>query len=116
MNAFAYAERWGHEEVVILRDAPSGLHAIVALRDTTLGPAIGGTRMREYASEEDALLDALRLARAMTYKSAMAGLGGRFHTGTDMGLDGSDIAVMARVADGIVEKRLAAARAAREET
>ena len=129
MNALAYAERWGHEEIVILRDAPSGLHAIVALHDTTLGPAIGGTRMREYPSEEEALLDALRLARAMTYKSAMAGmaygggkavivgdparqktprlltayaravdrLGGRFHTGTDMGLDGRDIAVMARV-------------------
>lgn len=129
MNAFAYAERWGHEEIVIVRDPASGLHAILALHDTTLGPAIGGTRMREYPSEEDALLDALRLARAMTYKSAMAGmaygggkavivgdparqktprlltayaraverLGGRFHTGTDMGLDGRDIAVMARV-------------------
>ena len=129
MNAFAYAERWGHEEIVIVRDAAAGLHAVIALHDTTLGPAIGGTRMREYRSDEDALLDALRLARAMTYKSAMAGmaygggkavilgdparhknprlltafaraverLGGRFHTGTDMGLDGSDIAVMARV-------------------
>jgi leucine dehydrogenase len=129
MKALAYAERWGHEEVVILRDAPSGLHAVIALHDTTLGPAIGGTRMRSYPSTEDALLDALRLAKAMTYKSAMAGmaygggkavivgdparlktpalltayahaverLGGRFHTGTDMGLDGSDVEVMARV-------------------
>jgi leucine dehydrogenase len=129
LKAFEYAERWGHEEVVMVRDVASGLRAIIALHDTTLGPAIGGTRMRLYPSEEDALLDALRLARAMTYKCAMAGmaygggkavivadparhktpalliayarvverLGGRFHTGTDMGLDGSDIAVMARV-------------------
>ena len=66
MSAFAYAERWGHEEIVLLRDARSGLRAIIALHDTTLGPAIGGTRMRTYASEDDALLDALRLARAMT--------------------------------------------------
>jgi leucine dehydrogenase len=129
VKAFAYAERWGHEEVILRRDAGAGLRAIIALHDTTLGPAIGGTRMRTYASEDDALLDALRLARAMTYKSAMAGmrygggkavivgdpardktealliayaraverLGGRFHTGTDMGLDERDIKVMSRV-------------------
>jgi leucine dehydrogenase len=129
VKAFEYAERWGHEEIVILRDARSGLRAIIAMHDTTLGPAIGGTRMRLYPSEDDALLDALRLARAMTYKSAMAGmrygggkavimgdpardktearltayaraverLGGRFHTGTDMGLDERDIVVMSRV-------------------
>jgi len=129
VKAFAYAERWGHEEVVLLRDARSGLRAIIAMHDTTLGPAIGGTRMRAYPSEDDSLLDALRLAKAMTYKSAMAGmrygggkaviigdpardktdalltayaraverLGGRFHTGTDMGLDERDIKVMSRV-------------------
>ncbi|PYQ46227.1 MAG: hypothetical protein DMF77_01680 [Acidobacteria bacterium] len=72
MKAFAYAERWGHEEIVLVRDVRSGLRAIIALHDTTLGPAIGGTRMRVYPSEDDALLDALRLARAMTYKCAMA--------------------------------------------
>jgi len=129
VKAFAYAERWGHEEVVLLRDARSGLRAIIAMHDTTLGPAIGGTRMRAYPSPDDALLDALRLAKAMTYKSAMAGmrygggkaviigdpardktealltayaraverLDGRFHTGTDMGLDERDILVMSRV-------------------
>ena len=74
MKSFAYAERWGHEEVILLRDAGAGLRAIIAMHDTTLGPAIGGTRMRTYASEDDALLDALRLAKAMTYKSAMAGM------------------------------------------
>ena len=47
VKAFAYAERWGHEEIVIVRDAASGLRAIIALHDTTLGPAIGGTRMRD---------------------------------------------------------------------
>lgn len=129
MKAFEYAERWGHEEIVMLRDRASGLRAIIAIHDTTLGPAIGGTRMRVYPAEEDALLDALRLARAMTCKSAMAGmaygggkavivgdpardktaalltayaraverLNGRFHTGTDMGLDARDVAIMGRV-------------------
>ncbi len=72
MKAFAYAERWGHEEIVLVRDARSGLRAIIAMHDTTFGPAIGGTRMRVYPSEDDALLDALRLAKAMTYKCAMA--------------------------------------------
>ena len=74
MKALEYAAQHGHEEVVLVRDAASGLRAFIALHDRTLGPAIGGTRMREYVAEEDALLDALRLARAMTYKCAMAGM------------------------------------------
>jgi leucine dehydrogenase len=62
----------GHEQVTFFNDRGSGLRAIVAIHDTTLGPAIGGCRMWPYASEEEALGDVLRLARGMTYKAAMA--------------------------------------------
>jgi valine dehydrogenase (NAD+) len=63
-----------HEQVVFCSDPASGLRAIVAIHSTALGPALGGTRFRPYASEDDALLDVLRLSRAMTYKNACAGL------------------------------------------
>ncbi len=63
-----------HEQVVFCQDKATGLKAIIAIHDTTLGPAVGGTRMWAYASEADALTDALRLSRGMTYKSALAGL------------------------------------------
>ncbi len=68
----------GYERVVRGIDPASGLHAIVAVHDTTLGPALGGLRMWPYASEEEALFDVKRLARGMTFKSAVAktGLGG----------------------------------------
>ena len=68
----------GYEKVARCRDQQTGLHAIVAIHDTTLGPALGGMRMLPYASEDEALEDVLRLARGMTYKSAVAdtGLGG----------------------------------------
>ena len=72
MTALDFAEAWGHVEVHLVRDAASGLRAVIAVHDTTLGPALGGTRMRMYPAYDDAVLDALRLARAMTYKSAMA--------------------------------------------
>jgi leucine dehydrogenase len=64
--------------VVRCRDEASGLHALIAVHDTTLGPALGGMRMLPYAGEDEALFDVLRLARGMTYKSAVAetGLGG----------------------------------------
>src|SRR6266567_4971452 len=62
------------EEVVFFHDAPSGLSGIVAIHSTALGPALGGTRLYPYASEEDALRDVLRLARGMTFKAAAAGL------------------------------------------
>lgn len=62
------------EKVLFLRDGPSGLRAIVAIHDTTLGPALGGVRMRPYATEEEALTDVLRLARGMTYKASIAGV------------------------------------------
>jgi leucine dehydrogenase len=64
----------GHEEVVLWRDRTTGLRAVVAIHDTTLGPALGGTRMYPYSSEREALEDVLRLSRAMTYKNAAAGL------------------------------------------
>lgn len=64
----------GYEQIVFCHDRASGLRAIIAIHDTTLGPALGGIRMRPYPSEPDALADALRLARAMTYKSSLAGL------------------------------------------
>ena len=63
-----------HEEVVRVEDPTSGLHAIIAIHSTRLGPAAGGLRMRPYASEDDALEDVLRLSRGMTYKNAAAGL------------------------------------------
>ena len=68
----------GYENVVVCQDPESGLHAIIAIHDTTLGPALGGLRMWSYASEEEALRDVLRLSKGMTYKSACAdtGLGG----------------------------------------
>src|SRR5690349_14445315 len=64
----------GHEQVVFCQDAPTGLRAIIAIHSTTLGPALGGTRFYPYQSEAQALADALNLSRAMTYKSALAGL------------------------------------------
>src|SRR5690606_12787228 len=63
-----------HEEVLFCNDSTTGLRAIIALHDTTLGPALGGTRMWPYATEADALEDVLRLSRGMTYKSSLAGL------------------------------------------
>ena len=68
----------GYEKVVRCRDQQSGLHALIAVHDTTLGPSLGGMRMWPYASEDEALFDVLRLSKGMTYKSAVAetGLGG----------------------------------------
>ncbi|HVA73010.1 MAG TPA: Glu/Leu/Phe/Val dehydrogenase dimerization domain-containing protein [Acidimicrobiales bacterium] len=63
-----------YEEVVHCHDAVSGLRAIVAIHSTALGPALGGTRFYPYGSGDDALVDVLRLAKGMTYKSALAGL------------------------------------------
>ena len=63
-----------HEQVTYFSDAETGLRAIVAIHDTTLGPALGGTRIYDYETEADALDDALRLSQAMTYKAAAADL------------------------------------------
>jgi leucine dehydrogenase len=67
-------EKHDHEEVLFCFDRPTGLRAIIAIHNTTLGPALGGTRMWPYASEGEALHDVLRLSRGMTYKSSLAGL------------------------------------------
>ena len=67
-------EKYDYEQLVICQDKDSGLKAIIAIHDTTLGPALGGCRMWTYASEDEAIEDALRLARGMTYKNAAAGL------------------------------------------
>ncbi|HLT23212.1 MAG TPA: Glu/Leu/Phe/Val dehydrogenase dimerization domain-containing protein [Bacteriovoracaceae bacterium] len=64
----------GHEEVVFVQDKNSGLKAIIGIHDTTLGPALGGTRLWPYEKEEDALIDVLRLSRGMTYKNSISGL------------------------------------------
>jgi leucine dehydrogenase len=74
MDVFASPAFDNHEQVVFFFDRRSGLKAIVALHDTTLGPAIGGCRMWPYPSEAAALTDVLRLAKGMTYKAVMANL------------------------------------------
>ncbi len=74
MTIFEAAEFADHEEVAFLRDRESGLFAIVAIHDSTLGPAVGGCRMWPYASEACAVHDVLRLSLGMSLKNAMAGL------------------------------------------
>lgn len=74
MKIFEYMQKYDYEQLVFCQDETSGLKAIIAIHDTTLGPALGGCRMWTYASEDDAVEDALRLARGMTYKAAAAGL------------------------------------------
>jgi leucine dehydrogenase len=74
MATFEKMYSMGHEEVIYISDASCGLKAIIAIHDTTLGPALGGTRMWPYKSEADALEDVLRLSKGMTYKAAISGL------------------------------------------
>ncbi len=74
MEVFKALEQAEHEQVSFAFDEVAGLRAIVAIHSTVLGPAIGGTTMRVYENEEDALEDALRLSFSMTYKAAAAGL------------------------------------------
>jgi leucine dehydrogenase len=74
MSIFARMEEMDHEQIVFFSDPGSRLRAIVAIHDTTLGPALGGCRFWPYKNEEEALVDVLRLSRAMTYKAAAAGL------------------------------------------
>ncbi|MBF90664.1 MAG: leucine dehydrogenase [Flavobacteriales bacterium] len=64
----------GHEQVLFCQDNETGLKAIIAIHNTVLGPALGGTRMWKYDNELDALKDVLRLSRGMTYKAAVTGL------------------------------------------
>ncbi len=74
MNVFDELQKKEHEQVCYCSNTAVGLKAIIAVHNTTLGPALGGTRMWSYATEEEALRDVLRLSRGMTYKAAIAGL------------------------------------------
>lgn len=74
MAIFEDLTSMGHEQVVFCHDKTTGLKAIIAIHDTTLGPALGGLRMWDYKSEEEAIRDVLRLSRGMTYKAAVTGL------------------------------------------
>jgi leucine dehydrogenase len=71
---FNQAEFDNHEQVVFCSDEESGLKAIIAVHNTNLGPAVGGCRMWDYANDDDAVYDVLRLAKGMTYKNAVARL------------------------------------------
>jgi leucine dehydrogenase len=73
-SIFKELSKCNHQRVVFCNDEDTGLKAIIAIHDTTLGPALGGTRMWEYKTEGEALRDVLRLSRAMTYKAAISGL------------------------------------------
>ena len=74
MSVFTAMEEKDHEQVAFFRDSDTGLKAIVAIHDTTIGPALGGCRMWDYATDEEALKDVLRLSRGMSYKAAIANL------------------------------------------
>jgi leucine dehydrogenase len=74
-DTFELMAEGGHEELVFWSEPESGYRGVIAIHDTTLGPALGGTRFWNYDDERAAVLDALRLSRGMTYKAAIAGLG-----------------------------------------
>lgn len=73
-DIFSQMQAMGHEQVLLSHDPSCGYLGIIAIHDTTLGPALGGTRFWRYRSADEAIIDALRLARGMTYKSAVAGI------------------------------------------
>lgn len=74
MSVFEEMSHYDYGELHLKRDAATGLRAIVAVHDTRLGPALGGCRFIHYDSEQEAIVDALRLARGMTYKAAISGI------------------------------------------
>lgn len=71
---FGTLAQLGHEQVVFCYDEPTGLKSIIGIHNTTLGPALGGTRMWNYTDEHEALTDVLRLSRGMTFKASISGL------------------------------------------
>ena len=73
-SIFGYMEDYDYENLFFCQDRAVGFKAVIAIHDTTLGPAAGGCRMWQYKSEAEAIEDALRLARGMTYKYAAAGV------------------------------------------
>ena len=74
MGIFEQMEKYGHEQLVFCYDKTSGLKAIIGIHNTTLGPALGGTRFWNYEKEEEAVTDVLRLSRGMSYKNSAMGL------------------------------------------
>jgi leucine dehydrogenase len=74
MDIFTHPDFDGHEQVVFSQNGRHGLKSIIAIHDTTLGPALGGCRIWDYETEGAALSDVLRLSRGMSYKAALAGL------------------------------------------
>jgi leucine dehydrogenase len=74
MTLFKQLEGMGHERVLLCSNPDVGLQAIIAIHSTVLGPGLGGCRMWPYETFDEALTDALRLSRGMTYKAAAAGL------------------------------------------
>jgi leucine dehydrogenase len=74
MKLFDTISSMGHEQLVLCHDPAAGYRGIIAIHSTVLGPALGGTRFWNYASDDESVVDALRLARGMTYKNAVAGL------------------------------------------
>jgi leucine dehydrogenase len=74
MEIFKALAEYEHEQIVFCHEPAAGYKGIIAIHNTTLGPALGGTRFWHYATDEEAVIDALRLARGMTYKAAVAGL------------------------------------------
>lgn len=73
-EVFDLLAEYGHEQVVFTHEPSCGYRGIIAIHDTTLGPALGGCRFWDYESDLEALIDVLRLSRGMTYKAAVAGL------------------------------------------
>jgi leucine dehydrogenase len=74
MRIFELMKEHGHEQVVFWSDPITNYRGIIAIHNTTLGPALGGTRFWNYESEEEAIIDVLRLSKGMTYKAAVSGL------------------------------------------
>lgn len=135
MNIFDAMAEGGHEQVSFFYDKKTGLKLIVAVHDSTLGPATGGTRMWHYDTEDEAISDALRLSRGMTLKNAASGLdfggakcviygdpekspelfhamgqfitamGGRVYTGEDVGITPQDVEQMAEASPYIVGRQ-----------
>jgi glutamate dehydrogenase/leucine dehydrogenase len=102
MKLFETIESHGHEQVVACHDKSSGYKGIIAIHNTTLGPALGGTRFWNYASDDEAFFDVLRLARGMTYKNAVAGLNlGVYQISKEQGIHTYE------AADKLAERRVA---------
>ncbi|MDO8667223.1 MAG: Glu/Leu/Phe/Val dehydrogenase dimerization domain-containing protein, partial [Gemmatimonadales bacterium] len=74
MELFNLLAEHDHEQLLFCHEPSSGYRGLIAIHNTTLGPALGGTRYWKYASEAEAVIDALRLSKGMTYQAAVAGL------------------------------------------